>query len=78
MSEKIKIKLRDADTIKSFLSTVRGFVSDVDLITERAQIDAKSLLGIFTLNLSDDTYVRMISDDSEEIDHFNAAMEEFK
>ena len=78
MSEKIKVKLHDADTIKSFLSTVRGFASDVDLITERAQIDAKSLLGIFALNLSDDTYVRMISDNPEEIDHFNAAMEEFK
>ena len=77
-NKKIKINLNDASKIKEFINVARSFMSDIDIMTERAVVDAKSVLGIYALNLSDDTYVRIISDDVEECRRFDAAMEEFR
>lgn len=77
-NKKIKINLNDASKIKEFINVARSFMSDIDIMTERAVVDAKSVLGIYALNLSDDTYVRIISDDVNECRSFDAAMEEFR
>lgn len=77
-NKKIKINLKDASKIKEFIKVARSFMSDIDIMTERAVVDAKSVLGIYALNLSDDTYVRIISDDVNECRKFDAAMEEFR
>lgn len=76
--KKIKIKLNTAEKIKRFLQVTRSFLSDIDIMTDRAIVDGKSVLGIYALNLSDDTYVRIISDDVAECRNFDAAMEEFR
>ena len=75
---KIKIKLDTAEKIKRFLQVTRSFLSDIDVMTDRAIVDGKSVLGIYALNLSDDTYVRIISDNVTECRNFDAAMEEFR
>ena len=75
---KIKIKLDTAEKIKRFLQVTRSFLSDIDVMTDRAIVDGKSVLGIYALNLSDDTYVRIISDNVSECRNFDAAMEEFR
>ena len=75
---KIKIKLDTAEKIKRFLQVTRSFLSDIDVMTDRAIVDGKSVLGIYALNLSDDTYVRIISDNVAECRNFDAAMEEFR
>ena len=74
----IKIRLHNADTIKRFVNIVRSFMSDVDIMTDRAVIDAKSIMGLYALDLYNDAYVRIISDSTDEIRQFYAAMEEFK
>lgn len=74
----IKIKLDTVEKIKRFLQVTRSFLSDIDIMTDRAIVDAKSVLGIYALNLSDDTYVRIISDNVVECRNFDAAMEEFR
>lgn len=74
----IKIRLYNAETIKKFINVVRKFASDVDIITERAVFDAKSLLGVYSLNLSESTYVRILTDNINEFQEFDMAMEEFK
>lgn len=76
--KKIKINLNDVSKIKGFIRAVRGFEADVDIMTERAVVDAKSVLGIYGLDLTQDTYVRIISDDVNEIRKFEFAMEEFR
>ena len=76
--KRIKIKLDTAEKIKRFLQITRSFISDIDVMTDRAIVDGKSVLGIYALNLSDDTYVRIISDDVAECRNFDAAMEEFR
>lgn len=73
----IKVRLHNTETIKKFVQVVRGFISDVDIMTEHAVLDAKSIMGIYALNLYDDTYVRIISDNINELREFDSAMEEF-
>lgn len=75
---KIKIKLDTTDKIKRFIQVARGFMSDIDIMTDRACIDGKSILGIYALDLSKDVYVRIVSDNVAEIRKFDSAMEEFR
>jgi len=46
-----KVKL-DIDNIKYFLVEVTKLDSDVSLVSGRYKIDAKSIMGIFSLDLS--------------------------
>ena len=57
---KIKIRLTDIDKIKKFIKITNNYKSDIDILTDRAVVDAKSILGVHALNLSDDTYVRIM------------------
>jgi len=49
---KVNIKLDSIDTVRDFVNTVNRFTSDFDLISGRYVIDAKSIMGIFSLDLS--------------------------
>lgn len=76
--KKIKVNLNKPEVVKRFLQVARTFLSDIDIMTESAVLDAKSIMGVYALDLSKDTYVRIISDDVEECRRFDAAMEEFR
>ena len=76
--EKIKIQLRTIEDVKRFVNATESFRSDIDAITERALVDAKSILGMLSLDLLHGIDVRIISDDLNECEKFKKAMEEFK
>lgn len=48
----IRISLNSIDKVKSFVNTVTKFDTDFDLVSGRYVIDAKSIMGIFSLDLS--------------------------
>ena len=48
----VKISLNSIDKVKSFVNDITKFDSDFDLVSGRYVIDAKSIMGIFTLDLS--------------------------
>ena len=48
----VKISLNSIDKVKSFVNVISQFDSDFDLISGRYVIDAKSIMGIFSLDLS--------------------------
>ena len=48
----VKISLNSIDKVKSFVNTICQFDFDFDLISGRYVIDAKSIMGIFSLDLS--------------------------
>lgn len=48
----VKISLNSIDKVKSFVNEVTKFDSDFDLVSGRYVIDAKSIMGIFSLDLS--------------------------
>ncbi len=48
----VKISLNSIDKVKSFVNDLNAFDSDFDLVSGRYVIDAKSIMGIFSLDLS--------------------------
>jgi len=50
--EKVEISLNSIEKVKSFVSTIALFDYDFDLSSGRYVIDAKSIMGIFSLDLS--------------------------
>ena len=48
----VQISLNSIDKVKSFVNSITQFDFDFDLISGRYVIDAKSIMGIFSLELS--------------------------
>ena len=48
----VKISLNSIDKVKSFVNELSKFDVDFDLVSGRYVIDAKSIMGIFSLDLS--------------------------
>lgn len=48
----VKISLNSIDKVKSFVNNITKFDNDFDLVSGRYVIDAKSIMGIFSLDLS--------------------------
>lgn len=72
-----KIKLNYND-LKHFVSVVTSFESDVDMIKDSYVIDAKSIMGILSLDFSNGVYVKIQSSNEDEIVKFLEAMKEFE
>lgn len=50
--KQLPINLGSIDKVKSFVNDITKFDSDFDLVSGRYVIDAKSIMGIFSLDLS--------------------------
>lgn len=48
----VSISLNSIDKVKSFVNDLTKFDDDFDLVSGRYVIDAKSIMGIFSLDLS--------------------------
>lgn len=48
----VKISLNSIDKVKSFVNEVTKYDAEFDLVSGRYVIDAKSIMGIFSLDLS--------------------------
>ena len=48
----LKISLNSIDKVKSFVNTIAQFDAEFDLVSGRYVIDAKSIMGIFSLDIS--------------------------
>lgn len=48
----VEISLNSIDKVKSFVNEITKFDYDFDLVSGRYVIDAKSIMGIFSLDLS--------------------------
>ena len=74
----ILINLNSINNVKSFNEVIAQFDCDVDLISEnrRYVIDAKSIMGIFSLDLSKNITLR-IHDDGALADSIIAAVDKY-
>ena len=48
----IKISLNSIDKVKTFVNVINRFDAEFDLVSGRYVIDAKSIMGIFSLDIS--------------------------
>ncbi len=60
----VKISLNSIDKVKAFVNDVTKFDSDFDLVSGRYVIDAKSIMGIFSLDLSKNIDLNIHSEES--------------
>ena len=51
----VTISLNSIESVKSFVNSITKFDSDFDLVSGRYVIDAKSIMGIFSLDLAKPT-----------------------
>ena len=63
----VQISLNSIDKVKSFVNAITQFEFDFDLISGRYVIDAKSIMGIFSLDLTKPIKVEAHSDDCDQL-----------
>ena len=61
----VKISLNSIDKVKSFVNDITKFDVDFDLVSGRYVIDAKSIMGIFSLNISEPVEMRVCGDEDD-------------
>ena len=63
----VTLKLSQAEEIKEFVNTVNRYSFEMDLRAGRHVVDAKSILGIFSLDLSKPISLEIYSDDCDDL-----------
>ncbi|MBR4949642.1 MAG: HPr family phosphocarrier protein [Clostridia bacterium] len=70
-----KIQLTSINDVKEFVTKISQFNCDIDLISGRYVVDAKSIMGIFSLDLSKPIDIEIHNDNY--YDEFLEKMKEF-
>lgn len=61
----VQISLNSIDKVKSFVNEITKFDTDFDLVSGRYVIDAKSIMGIFSLDLSKPINLNIHAEDED-------------
>lgn len=68
----LNIKLDSIDKVKDFVNVINTFDGDFDLASNRYVVDAKSIMGIFSLDVS--SVLRLDVHDDSEFDAVKSAL----
>lgn len=63
-----KVMLSSIVDVKNFVNLVSEFDFEVDMVSGRYVVDAKSLMCIFSLDLSKPIIMRVYSEDTKELE----------
>lgn len=63
----VQISLQMANQVKNFVSIVQKYAYEIDLRSDRYVVDAKSILGIFSLDLSQPLTVEIHSANCDDL-----------
>lgn len=64
---KATVFLQAINDVKEFVNIVMKYDFDIDLVSGRYAIDAKSIMGIFSLDLSKPIQLNAHTDDAEDL-----------
>jgi len=73
----ITITLNSVEKVKDFVNLINTFEGDFDLASERYVIDAKSIMGIFSLDISNPLRLD-IHDNVKDADKVEEALKKFQ
>ena len=59
----VQVNLNSVEKVRAFVNSVNTFDSEFDLVSGRFVIDAKSIMGIISLDLSKPITLNIYSDD---------------
>ena len=65
----VQISLNSIDKVKNFVNDLTKLNTDFDLVSGRYVVDAKSIMGIFSLDLSKPIDLNIQADEGEELDN---------
>ena len=71
----VQISLNSIDKVKSFVNEITKYDNDFDLVSGRYVIDAKSIMGIFSLDLSKPIDLNIHADDN--VDEILTALDSY-
>ena len=60
----MRINLNSVNDIKDFVKIVSKFEDDIDVSSKRTVVDAKSIMGLFSLDLSEPVEVTAVGNNS--------------
>ena len=63
----VQISLNSIDKVKTFVNVINRFDAEFDLVSGRYVIDAKSIMGIFSLDLSQPLVLNADTDDEQKV-----------
>lgn len=63
----LKVKLSSVDEIRKFVETCCELDCDIDLAAGRYIVDAKSLLGVFSVDLTRNLELSVYTDNTDEV-----------
>lgn len=69
--KKCIIKLNSIDDVKEFCGQTNSCKFDVDVLSGRYAVDAKSIMGIFSLDLTKEVELAVHANDDESEDFFD-------
>lgn len=67
VAEELCVKFRNIDEIQEFAKAVNQLMEFDDVETGRITIDAKSLLGICSMNIEEEMELQVFNGDAEEL-----------
>jgi phosphotransferase system HPr-like phosphotransfer protein len=71
----VNLSLNSIDKVKTFVNVINTFEGDFDLSSDRYVIDAKSIMGIFSLDISN--AVKLTIHNDSEAEAVKAALADF-
>lgn len=74
----MKILLNTIEKVKNFVAEIDQFESDIDARVGRFCIDGHSIMGLFSLNLSQPLDVEILSPDADETERFYDVVSKYK
>ncbi len=66
--KKVSVKLKEIKDVYNFVAAVTAFPGEVDIVSGRYRVNAKSVMGIFALDLTKPLNLEIFGDDTVEIE----------
>ena len=73
----IQVMLTSMEEVKNFVSLTNKYAFPIQMTTEKYKIDAKSIMGVFSLDLSKPINV-VVESDAPEVQDFLAQVAQFQ
>ena len=73
----VQINLNSIEKVKSFVNEITKYDAEFDLVSGRYVIDAKSIMGIFSLDISKPIDLNVHADSDDEISKIMEAIDPY-
>ena len=77
ITKTVKVQINTIDRVKAFVETACSIESDLDIVSGRYVIDAKSIMGIFSLDITNPLTLKIYANNEETVNEILEKMKGF-